>query len=125
MSDERKDDLETYSCLILDVFSGDDLVAMVDLKIEQLWKKQRIRLFGVDTPNAVNMADDTDAGAIRRQVRALSRNRRGVIKVHAKNHTSWICSLTIEADAAHGGTIDLNEWLRVRGYIYNRKVPAQ
>lgn len=125
MSDERKDDCETYPCLVVDVFSGDDLVAMVDLKVEGLWKKQRIRLFGVDTPNAVGMGDDTEAGGVRRQVRALARNRRGVLRVHAKNHTSWICSLIIEADASHGGTIDLNEWLRTRGYIYNRKAAAQ
>ena len=54
-----------YPCEVREVFSGDDLIVMIDLGVENLFMKRRIRLHGVDTPNAVKEQKDTDAGKIR------------------------------------------------------------
>lgn len=122
MGEENVLPLQTYSCLVTEVFSGDDLVALVDLGVESLWKRQRIRLYGVDTPNAVKMADDTEAGRIRSLVRGIVRNRRGLLTVYQRNSASWVCGLVVEADQSHNGAINLNSWLIDKGYVFNRKV---
>ena len=50
MAEERN----TYDAEVREVFSGDDLVVLVDLGVESLWKRQRVRLAGGDTPNAIS-----------------------------------------------------------------------
>lgn len=111
---------EEYSCEVRDVFSGDDLVVFVDLGVEDLWKKKRIRLLGVDTPNAVNAGEDTEAGRIRRQIRQIARGRRGILTVASKNLSSWVGTLVVEAPTAPNGVINLNQLLLEQGYVFKR-----
>lgn len=111
---------EEYSCEVRDVFSGDDLVVFVDLGIEDLWKKKRVRLLGVDTPNAVNAAEDTEAGRVRRQIRQIARGRRGILTVTSKNLNSWVGTLVVEAPNSPDGTINLNQLLVDQGYVFKR-----
>ena len=112
--------VEQYPCLVQDVYSGDDLVVFVDLGVENLWKRQRVRLHGVDTPNAMNSTDATPAGRVRREVQQVVRNRRGIVTVLAKNANSWVCRLVVEAPAESGGSVDVNQMLIERGYVFKR-----
>lgn len=105
-----------YPCEVKDVYSGDDLILMVDLGVEGLWKRQRVRLHGVDTPNAVNVGEDTEAGKVRKQVRDIVRNRRGVFQVVARNSKSWVGVLIVESPA---GVLNINEHLQGQGYVFN------
>lgn len=111
---------EEYSCEVRDVFSGDDLVVFVDLGIEDLWKKKRVRLLGVDTPNAVNAAEDTEAGRVRRQIRQIARGRRGILTVTSKNLNSWVGTLVVESPSSPDGIINLNQLLVDQGYVFKR-----
>lgn len=117
---EDKKPPETYACEVREVFSGDDLVVFVDLGVEGLWRRQRVRLLGVDTPNAINAAEGTDAGRVRSMVKKIARGKRGILTVHSKNLTSWVGSLTIESSTAEGGVIDLNQLLITQGYVFKR-----
>ena len=110
--------LTEYSCEVKDVFSGDDLVVFVNLQTEDLWLKKRIRLYGVDTPNAVSAADDTEAGKIRRMVKQLVRGKPGRLTVISKSMTSWVCNLLVETPS---GMLDVNAHLRGLGYVFDRK----
>lgn len=107
-----------YACEVREVFSGDDLIALVDLSVENLWKRQRIRLSGVDTPAAISATGDTEAGQIRSHVRSLTRNKKGTITVVSRNANSWVVTLVV--DTAEG-PVNVNELLIARGYQFKAK----
>lgn len=111
---------EQFACEVRDVFSGDDLVVFIDLGVENLWKRQRIRLHGVDTPNAVNAAEDTEAGKVRKLVRQTARGRRGVFTLVSKNLNSWVGVLVVESQSAESGVVDVNRMLIDQGYVFKR-----
>lgn len=116
MEQEHKE----YPCEVREVFSGDDLVVFVDLGVEGLWKRQRVRLLGVDTPNAINASEDTEAGKIRATVRKMARGRRGMFTVHSKNLSSWVGTLVLESPTAPEGVVNLNKVLIAQGYVFKR-----
>lgn len=107
-----------YPCEVREVFSGDDLIVLIDLGVEGLFKRQRIRLSGVDTPNAVKAREDTTAGAIRREVRMLTRGKKGQISIVSRNASSWVVHLKVETPT---GVVDVNQWLIDQGYEYKVK----
>ena len=115
-----QDKTEQYPCEVREVFSGDDLVVFIDLGVEGLWKRQRVRLAGVDTPNAVGAAEDTEAGRVRREIRQLARHRRGVLTVVSKSMNSWVCTLIVETSQVKEGAVSVNDWLIARGYVFKR-----
>ncbi len=108
----------TYACEVREVFSGDDLVVLVDLGVENLWKRQRVRLHGVDTPPAVGELADTEAGKIRTYVRNLTRCRRANLTVVSKNTSSWVVVLIVEA--FDGSKVNVNDYLINAGYVFKR-----
>lgn len=116
MSDENQQ--TTYPCEVREVFSGDDLIVLVDLGVENLFKRQRVRLHGVDTPNAVGAGNDTEAGQVRKEVRSMTRGRRGQLTVVSRNNSSWVGVLVIEAGPEVNGTVNLNEYLIGKGYVF-------
>ena len=107
-----------YPCEVREVFSGDDLVVFVDLGVEGLFKKQRVRLAGVDTPNAIGAREDTTGGSVRREVRMLARGKKARLTVVSKNTSSWVVTLVIETME---GEVNLNERLIAQGYAFNAK----
>lgn len=118
MTDQPK--VEQYPCEVRDVYSGDDLIVLVDLGVESLWKRVRVRLLGVDTPNAVNAGEDTDAGRVRREVRTLVRGKRGLFTVSSKSNNSWVGTLIVETPGAPSGVTNLNEHLINQGFVFKR-----
>lgn len=107
-----------YACEVREVFSGDDLIALVDLGVENLWKKQRIRLFGVDTPNAINATGTTEAGQLRTFVRQMVRNRKAKLTIVSRNTNSWVAVLVVETPE---GSVNVNDYLVSRGYKFKRE----
>ena len=107
-----------YKCEVREVFSGDDLIAYIDLGVENLLKRQRIRLHGVDTPSAINMPRDSEAGKLREYIRSLCRGKKGTCTVHDRNKNSWVVTLFVEQP--DGSTANVNEYLISQGYKYER-----
>lgn len=106
-----------YPCTVEEVHSGDDLVAMVELGHDALYKLVRIRLQGVDTPDAYKAKADTPAGSVREQVRRWinANDKKCIIEKHAEGKGGWICTLYIRDGAEW---VNLNERLIEMGYVY-------
>ena len=110
-----------YAVSVEEVRSGDDLILLVDLGTDNLFKKVRARLRGVDTPDAYKAGPDTDAGKIREEVRKLTRNK-CEINVSARNPTSWIVELfLVDKESAR---LSLNQFLIERGFVYREAEAA-
>jgi hypothetical protein len=103
---------------VREVHSGDDLILLVDLGIDNLYKKTRARLCGVDTPDAYKADPSTEAGKVRDYVKNLVKNRRCYIEVHSERKNSWLITLFIE----QGNMLTcLNKLLIDDGYVYQSR----
>ena len=100
-----------------EVFSGDDLVLMIDLGMDDLWKRKRIRLYGVDTPNAVGQGPDTEAGQLRTLVRNLVKRAKLHIVPVRNNEHSMVAVIEVEKE---GERFNLNDKLIAMGYKFNK-----
>lgn len=107
-----------YVCEVREVFSGDDLIVLVDLGVENLWKRQRVRLSGVDTPNAIAAREDTEAGNVRREIRMLARGKKAKLTVVSRNMSSWVVTLVVHTPE---GDVNVNEKLIAAGYEFKAK----
>lgn len=107
-----------FTAEVKEVFSGDDLIVMVDLAVESLWKKQRVRLHGVDTPNAVRSTSETIAGQVRAYVKALCIGKKLQIEVVSRGVSSWVVIAWVVTDS---GLHNLNDDLIAQGYAYKRE----
>lgn len=106
---------QRYTALVEEVHSGDDLVLMVDLGVDNLFKRVRARLHGVDTPDAYKLDSDTPAGKVRDQVREMVRGKQCVIELHASRRGGWIVTLMVR-ERDH--IVNVNEILRKAGFIF-------
>lgn len=109
-----------YLAEVQEVHSGDDLVLLVSLGIDNLYKKVRVRLQGVDTPDAYKAGSDTKAGKIRDQVNRLVKGKKCAIQVHTQSSGKggWVVTLYLDANTQ---TETLNEILRQEGYVFGGK----
>lgn len=110
-----------YSAKVEEVFSGDDLVLMVDLGAENLHLRQRVRLHGVDTPNAINEGPDTDAGKVRGYVRNITRDRPVRVRLVSRIGGSWVAVVVI---TTRDGELNLNDDLIAQGFAFKREKAA-
>jgi Staphylococcal nuclease homologue. len=104
------------------VFSGDDLMVLVDQGVDGLWKQRRIRLYGVDTPYAKHAKPNSPAGRVRDYVRRLTRDRLVQIEIIRDRGPDWLAVLRVET---RDGLVNLNEDLIRQGYafLHSRKSP--
>ena len=109
--------MQCYIAEVQEVHSGDDLVLLVNLGIDNLYKKVRARLQGVDTPDAYKAAADTEAGIVRDRVKKLVKGKKCMIQVHANNSGKggWVVTLHIDMEMR---SETLNEILRQEGYVF-------
>ncbi len=111
-----------YNAKVEEVFSGDDLVMMIDLATENLFLRQRVRLHGVDTPSAVNASPETQAGKIRTYVRNITRDRPARFRVISRIGGSWVGILIVNT---REGDINLNDELIAQGFQFKREKAPQ
>lgn len=104
---------------VLEVLSGDDLILMVNLGVEDLYKRQRVRLKDVETPNAIGQGDGTEAGKVRKQVTQLCRNRK--VQIARLNQTAHAWVVTLRILVPDSEPIHLNELLIKQGYAFDRR----
>lgn len=111
------EDQPIYFGKVEEVFSGDDLIVMVDLGVEGLHKRQRVRLHGVDTPNAIGESPSQDGGKIRDEIRRMSQGKRVRLSSIRKKSSSWVAVVEVVGDRA----VNLNEYLIHKGYPFKRQ----
>lgn len=107
-----------FSAEVTEIRSGDDLVVLVDIGVDQLYKKVRVRLEGVDTPDAFRESGDTEAGRVREEVRQMVRHKQCWVEVCALGKGGWKVILYAEGD---GDPINVNEFLKAKGYVFKRE----
>lgn len=112
---------QVYEAEVKEVHSGDDLMLMVNLGIDGLYKRVRGRLSGVDTPDAYKADRDSEAGKVRQTVRELVNNKRCRIVVQDQNRSSWKVTLFIMEGSDPSKYVNLNEQLMGMGYIFKSK----
>lgn len=100
---------------VLEVHSGDDMIVMVDLNMDSLFKKVRVRLHEVDTPDAYRLSSDTQAGKIRDIVKQKVANQDVLIDLYSVRKGGWIATVWY---LDKGEKANLNEFLKSLGYIF-------
>lgn len=105
----------TYEVTVEDVYSGDDLILMVNLGVSGLYKKVRARLAGVDTPSAFQADPSTDAGKIRDLVRSAVGRGPCSIELQSEGKGGWMVTLFVNTN---GKPVNINQMLVARGYVY-------
>jgi endonuclease YncB( thermonuclease family) len=106
-----------YACDVIEVHSGDDLIVLVDLGIDDLYKRTRIRLAGCDTPDAYQKAVDTTAGRVREKVRRLVAGRPCQIDVHSQGRGGWKVTLWAATEDSED-LLNINKILVDDGFIF-------
>lgn len=106
----------TYEATVAEVHSADDFILMVNLGVDGLYKRTRVRLHGVDAPNAYKARADTEAGMIRDEVKDLLAGK-CLVDVVSEGKGGWIADITVFDSSNQPKS--LNTLLRDRGYIYN------
>lgn len=109
-------EVRRFQAEILEVRSGDDLIAMVALGIDDLHKKVRVRLAGVDTPDAFQEGASTDAGRIRDKVKSLIKGKKCTLEVLSTRRGGWRSTLLLTDSS--GKTVNVNTMLQEMGYVY-------
>lgn len=110
-----------FQCDVIEVHSGDDLICLVDLNVDGLYKKIRVRLAGVDTPDAYQQSLDTPAGQVRETVRKLTAGKGCQIDVHSQARGGWVVTLWIEEETDGTKLVNLNEALVKQGFVFKGK----
>lgn len=113
-----------YEVEVEEVHSGDDLVLLVNLGIDGLYKRVRARLKGVDTPSAFRASKDTEAGEVRDFLKSLVSKGRCAIELHSQGKGGWMVTLyVIRRDEQQVSNV--NELLIRKGYVYKGKETPQ
>jgi endonuclease YncB( thermonuclease family) len=102
------------------------MVALVDLGVDSLFKRTRIRLDGVDTPDAFKSGKDTEAGKVREQIRELVMGRPCSIDIKSMGKGGWKVVLMVKQPNQEDHT-NVNQLLIEQGYVFKRQqreVPA-
>lgn len=111
-------DNRRYEVEVEEVHSGDDLVLLVNLGVDGLYKRVRARLKGVDTPSAFRVPKDTEAGEVRDCIRNLVLKNKCVIDLHSHGKGGWMVTLHVVKD---DGPLNVNSLLMDKGYVYQGK----
>lgn len=106
---------KTYAVKVEEVHSGDDFIVLVDLGVDGLYKRTRVRLHGVDAPNAYKAKPDTEAGRVRDEVKTLVAGK-CFIEVISEGKSGWLVDFTVTLP--EGRQASLNEILVNRGYVF-------
>lgn len=111
-----RDQVKIYCAKVEEVHSADDYILLVNLGVDGLFKRVRVRLMGVDAPNAYKTSVDSEASVLREECRRLLSGRCS-IEVVSEGKGGWIVKMfTHEPDTTR---LCLNDILRARGYTYN------
>ena len=105
-----------FSCKIEEVHSGDDFIGQVDIGVDNLFKRTRIRLAGVDAPNAYKAGPDTTAGKIRDEVKKFLTTGKCSLRLITEGRGGWVSEIDVETPT---GTLNINKLLQERGYVYS------
>jgi hypothetical protein len=87
--------------------------------VDNLYKRVRARLRGVDTPSAFKAKATSEAGTVRELVRELTSKGRCHAVVHSQGKGGWLITLIVTHRSTLGeSTTNINDLLIARGYVF-------
>ena len=110
---------QSFLVSVVEVHSGDDLVLLVDLGVDSLYKRVRARLYGVDAPKAFRAPAHTEGGKVRERLRSFLEGRRCRIDLHVAGKGGWLVTLWASGDEE--APINVNKMLISEGFVYQRE----
>lgn len=110
------------SAEVVSVHSGDDMMVVVDLGVEDLSKKVRVRLKGVDAPDAFNAKPGSPAAVVRDRVWDLVMGKQCLVDVHSSTSEKkgWMVTLFLIQDEEGGCMLNINRMLVGQGYVFSK-----
>ena len=103
---KRTMNLYTYKAKCTDVYDGDSVTLDIDLGFNQWMLNQKIRLYGIDTPEIRGAERETGLVSAQR-IRELIENREVTLKSHkdkAGKYGRWLATIYL-------GDVNINELL--------------
>lgn len=95
---------------ILTIQTGDDMQALVELGHDSMYRRTRLRLFGVAAPEIGSEQYNSTIREIHKLI-----GEKGIIKVHYVRGSSWIVTLwNSDMQSVNNKLIDM-------GYVYERE----
>jgi hypothetical protein len=116
---------EVFNATVLEVHSGDDLMLMVDLNMDNLYKKMRVRLKGCDTPDAYKSALNSEAGRVRKMVQDMVKNKPCKLIRHSQSRNSWMITLLVCDKAEPQNYTNVNDHLIGMGYVFEKQTRSE
>lgn len=102
------------------VCSADDIILMLDLGHDGLYRLTRCRLAGVDTPSTFN-TESVEAANLKTFVsKALNMSKGAYIEVVSFLHNSWLVHLYTK-DPETKAYVSLNQVLINNGYVFHKR----
>ena len=106
---------------VLSIYGADDLILMLNLGHDGLYKRTRCRLHGVDAPSTYN-SDNEEAKKLKNFViKALKDSKDSHVEVVSYLNNSWMVILYTK-DPETKAYVSLNQVLINNGYVYTREV---
>lgn len=106
---------------VKNIYSADDLILMLDLGHDGLYKLTRCRLAGVDTPSTFN-STSTEAENLKNFVsKALNQGKESYVEVVSFRTNSWLVSLFTK-DPETKAFVSINQVLMNNGYVFKKEV---
>ena len=106
-------ELYTYKAFVRKIYDGDSITADIQLGFEVLLKNQKLRLYGINTPEVRGLTRP-EGLKVRDLVRSRISNKWVTIKTHKDKkgkYGRWIAEIY-----EHGADESINEWLLREGH---------
>jgi len=105
---------------VKNIYSGDDLILLLDLGHDGLYRLTRCRLVGVDAPSTFNN-DNEEAIKLKNFVsKALNNSSDSYVEVSSYLNNSWLVTLFTKDKETQAYT-SLNQVLINNGYVFNKR----
>ena len=105
---------------VKNVYSADDMILMLDLGHDGLYRITRCRLMGVDTPSTFNSESEEGVNLKNFVSKALNQSKDSYIEVVSYRNNSWLVNLFTK-DPKTKAFVSLNRILMNNGYVFKRE----
>lgn len=105
---------------VKNIYSADDLILMLDLGHDGLYRLTRCRLVGVDAPSTFNSKNEEAVNLKNFVSKALNLSSESFIEVSSYLTNSWLVVLYTK-DPKTQAFVSLNQVLINNGYVFKRE----
>lgn len=105
---------------VKNIYSADDMILMLDLGYDGLFKVTRCRLMGVDAPSTYNQSNLEGENLKAFVSKALNQSKESYVEVVSFRNNSWLVNLFTKDPETKTYT-SINKLLMNSGYVFKRE----